>query len=100
MRRTKKPVRHTRGCNQQNPDFRKLHRTKGPASSTNTLKGKKKKSIDGGICRLIESITVYGLDSNKLYKNYVLVKSEKWNPDWIFDGCEGPGFSERFQIHC
>lgn len=45
MRRTKKPVRHTRGCNQQNPDFRKLHRTKGPASSTNTLKGKKKKAL-------------------------------------------------------
>lgn len=88
MRRTKKPVTHTRGCNQQNPDFRQLHRTKGPASSTNTLK-EKKKSTDRGICRLIESITIYGPDSNKLDKNYVLGKSEKWNPDWIFDGCEG-----------
>ena len=77
MRRTKKPVRHTRGCNQENPDFRKLHRTKGPASSTNTLKGKKK-SIDGGICRLTESITIYGPDSNKLYKNYVLGKAFKF----------------------
>lgn len=66
MSRLGKPVKAPGGCNQRNPDFRKLHRTNGPVSSTNKLKRKEKKRSTGGEHLLMNRVAgVCGPDSNK-----------------------------------